>query len=537
MATQQQQQQHDDDWFAQVIVYGAGFVAVLIALPVILVACLGYLAIERGWRRWPIFLVGLLATGIVVLLGGHEAYGNTWYSVWAYFRHDEPFDARELWALAPLALSGGVLAAPVTHLVVLHRNEEVATRHRREVSIKARKAVQVRRGVERRRFPEPPDRTVLGLPLAGHLPEFSARIGLRSYVAPQVEAWLQQAVILGSTGWGKTVTALTIATEAARCGWPVYWIDGKADPDARYDFITTMRARGFPVHDGTTRAIDGWRGGPEAVVNRLLSTQTFTEPHYEGIARTVLRLAVGQAPPRSFAELVGRLDRRELLRSYRDDPHAARSLDGISDRDFSGVRSRYEGIAWAVGENLDGRLSYEDVDAAYVPVGRPENRHQAQEVGAFLLEDLLHWAMARKGHRPALVVVDEFSKLSSRPLAAVELVERARSFGVAVVLIGQTWASLGDDPGIRERLAGTVGTVIAHQLPEPREVAALAGTEWALERTEQTLLQGNTGLGSQREGNRYVVHPDEVRRLGRGEAFVIRGGHALKMRVRRVARG
>jgi len=197
------------------------------------------------------------------------------------------------------------------------------------------------------------------------------------------------------------------------------------------------------------------------------------------------------------------------------------------------VRARYDGIAWAVGTALDGGWSYEDTRAAYVPVGRPENRHQAAEVGAFLLEDILHWALARKRRdRPALVIVDEFSKLSDRPGAAVDLVERARSFNVGVVLIAQTWASLGPDDTIRNRLAGTVGTVIVHQLKQPDEVAALAGTEWVLERTEQTRTLDHTGLGSQRAGNRYVVHPDDIRRLHQGEAFIIHSGQALKLRIR-----
>jgi hypothetical protein len=104
--------------------------------------------------------------------------------------------------------------------------------------------------------------------------------------------------------------------------------------------------------------------------------------------------------------------------------------------------------------------------------------------------------------------------------------------GLGVVLIAQTWASLGPDETIRNRLAGTVGTVVAHQLKQPDEVAALAGTEWVLERTEQTRTLDHTGLGSQRAGNRYLVHHDEIRRLHQGEAFVIHGGRALKMRVR-----
>jgi hypothetical protein len=49
---------------------------------------------------------------------------------------------------------------------------------------------------------------------------------------------------------------------------------------------------------------------------------------------------------------------------------------------------------------------------------------------------------------------------------------------------------------------------------------------------EQTHTVGHTGLGSQRTGNRYVVHPDDIRRLHQGEAFVIHSGEALKLRVR-----
>lgn len=53
-----------------------------------------------------------------------------------------------------------------------------------------------------------------------------------------------------------------------------------------------------------------------------------------------------------------------------------------------------------------------------------------------------------------------------------------------------------------------------------------------MERTEQTLVLGHTGLGSQRAGNKYVVHPDEVRPLGTGEAFVVHGGKGCLLRVR-----
>jgi hypothetical protein len=520
----------------QFVVMAAVAVGILaVCLPALVVAVPLGMAIESGgWRRWPALVVGGALTGLVVLAGGWDAYRHTVTSFWAHLRFDHPFRPVELLALLPLGAAGGILAAPLLPTIVHHRNEHEATRHYRELSQARRSRTQARRTVGRTgSWPEPAGRTVLGVPLQGVIRNWRLTHWWRPVVAAPLDVWRHQALIVGETGGGKTVTALTLAGEALRGGWDVYWIDGKADQKTARAFLALAEAAGIDARDGTRDPLDGWRGDSEAIINRLLATQVFTEPYYEGIARTVLRHAVGNRPPRSFHELVARLDKRALQRAARDDADASDALRALPDKDAAGIRARYDGIAWAVGTTLDGTWSYEDCRAAYVPVGRPENRHQASEVGAFLLEDVLHWALARKPpDRQALIIVDEFSKLSDRPGAAVDLVERARSFNVAVVLIAQAWASLGPDDTIRNRLAGTVGTVIAHQLKQPDEVAALAGTEWILERTEQTHTLDHTGLGSQRAGNRYVVHPDDIRRLHQGEAFIIHGGRAIKMRIR-----
>lgn len=511
-------------------------VAALLAWgPALIVAVALALAIDRrAWRRWPATLAGGALVGAAVALGGWSSYWATWVHVWnATVRDASEFDPERLLGLAPLGLTAGILLGPALQIAVHHRNEHEATRHHREVSARRRAQMQAERAMAHLDLPAPQDRTVLGLRLDGSLRGWQIHRRGRPIVAPLAPVWERQALILGETGSGKTVTALALASELLRAGWDVHWIDGKANRGTRLTFLAAASSLGVEARDGAAESIDGWRGGPEAVINRLLVTQNFTEPYYEGIARTVLRAVVGNAPPRSFAELVDRIDKKLLTRALRDDRRAAGLVHQLPDKEIAGVRFRYDGIAWAVGDALDGAWSYEDAHASYVPVGRPENRHQAAEVGAFILEDLLHWALARKQrNRRAVVIVDEFSKLSARPGAAVDLVERARASGVGIVLIGQTWASIGPDETIRGRLAGTVGTVILHQLKQPDEAAALAGTKWVMERIEQTDVLLHTGLGSQRAGNQFVVHPDQVRSLDRGNAFLIHAGSAIRIAVR-----
>jgi hypothetical protein len=229
-----------------VVLAALAVAAVVVCLPALVVAVPLAMTIEgRGWRRWPALAAGAALIGLVVVVGGWDAYRHTVVSFWLHLRSHQPFRPVELVALAPLGVAGGIVAGPLLQVVMHHRNEHEVTRHYRDLSQARRTGTQARRTITRTTaWPEPDGRTVLGLPLAGGVPGWRISARGRPLVAPPLPIWRRQALILGETGTGKTVTALTLAAEALRGGWDVYWIDGKADPTTAIDFLALARVAG-----------------------------------------------------------------------------------------------------------------------------------------------------------------------------------------------------------------------------------------------------------------------------------------------------
>ena len=436
--------------------------------------------------------------------------------------------------LVPLGVAGGILAAPLLPALLHHRNEHEATRHYRELSQERRSRTQAQRAVGRAGpGPSPTGGPSSASPSAGH-PELAARSpaaaghrGAPRRLAPpgphrRRDRQRQDGdrPHLGRRGPPRRVGRL---------------LDRRQGRPGHRPSVPRPRPRGRRRRPGRhPRAARRLAGRPRS--------DRQPAPRHPGLHRALLRRHRPHRPAprrrRPATPLVRRARRPASTsgpcsgppattpRPWRPSGRSPTRTSPASGPATTGSPGPSAPPSTAPGPTKTPEPptspSADPRTATRPPKSAPSSS-RTSSTGP---------SPASSPHRQALVIVDEFSKLSDRPGAAVDLVERARSFNVAVVLIAQTWASLGPDDTIRNRLAGTVGTVIAHQLKQPDEVAALAGTEWVLERTEQTQTLDHTGLGSQRAGNRYVVHPDDIRRLHQGEAFIIHGGQALKLRVR-----
>jgi Cdc6-like AAA superfamily ATPase len=377
----------------------------------------------------------------------------------------------------------------------------------------------------------PPDGVLLGRRLAGEraLPLHGADL-----VWP-FEDMRRHAVILGASGSGKTETSLRIASEVARKSrTSVHYLDAKGDRENAERFCALMRAVGRRPRVFPNEPFDAWRGDWRGVANRLLEVIPFAEAgpaaYYRDIAKSALRLACNHpdGPPRSSAELLGRLDYERLL-----DAHGPSSAVLALPRDkVSQVRLRYQAFFGQLGAALDGDWAWEDAEASYLLLDSVALGEDTASAAGLLFADFAHYFAIRKPReRPCLLFVDEFAAIAASSDVAMK-VEQARGFNAAMVLAPQTPSGMGPRTQ-RDRILGSVETVIVHALNEPDSLAELGGSRQVMELTHRYEDGIYARQGHARREWRLKVDPDEVRSLPAGSAWVIRRGRAAKVAIAR----
>jgi hypothetical protein len=215
------------------------------------------------------------------------------------------------------------------------------------------------------------------------------------------------------------------------------------------------------------------------------------------------------------------------------------------ERDLAGARDRLAILAESdVGHLLDPATAGEHIDLCEslergdVVVFRLEADRRplaAEMLGAAIVQDLVAISQERQRgeHRPALVIIDEFSAVGAR--RTKRLFGRGRG-GWLSQLLGTQEAgdlgaadlnALGGGGGIQNQVAGNIEVLICgrQHMPDSAElVAQIAGTRGAWITTHQTngpVAGLMTGLGSRIRGREYAIHPDTIKSLGVGEFAVI----------------
>ena len=367
-------------------------------------------------------------------------------------------------------------------------------------------------------------------------------------------------LIVGASGAGKSTTLLTILCDQVRRGRPVVAIDMKGSPAFAGQLADAAAAAGRPFRCWTLDGPACWNplahGNATELKDKLIATERFTEPHYQRAAeryvQTVMQVLEHVHPdhPPVLEEVVSLMEPRRLARLLRDvgDPLAERVQDyvaSLSHDQLSAVRGLGTRLAIvsesqtgqylrdAGADTIDLRHALAGPEVVLFSLNSSTYGGLASMLGTLAVQDLVTATGARLSEGSgrglgAVVAIDEFSALESDNVLA--LLARGRESGVPVLLATQELADLERaGRGFRDQVAGVTAIKIAHRQDVPgsaQMIAAMAGTEEVWEHTRHTVshpLLGayESGGGTRRLAQRFVVDPNEIQSLRTGEAVVI----------------
>jgi conjugal transfer pilus assembly protein TraD len=389
-------------------------------------------------------------------------------------------------------------------------------------------------------------------------------------------------LILGASGAGKSTTLLAILTDHIRRGRPVVAIDMKGSPAFARTLAGAAAAAGREFRIWTPDGPAGWNplehGNPTELKDKLISTERFTEPHYQRAAERYVQLALqvqrevepGRAPtlagvvrlldPQRLAGVVRQLpgERAAQLQDYLASltPDQLSAIRGLGTR-LAIISESHTGAFLQPGDGpLGGRDGTVDLPAALegrqvvlFSLNSSIYGKLSAQLGTLAIQDLVTATGHRledsadiAGRRPqALIGVDEFSALGADNVIA--LLARGRESGVSVLLATQELADLDRaGRGLRDQVLGVTAVKIAHRQDVPasaQTIAQMAGTTKVWEPTYQIgrgpFGRYETGRGTRRAVDQFIVDPNEIKSLKTGDAVLITKVPRAQVRTLRVA--
>jgi hypothetical protein len=368
-------------------------------------------------------------------------------------------------------------------------------------------------------------------------------------------------LVLGATGSGKTVCQRAIAEAYVLAGIPTIVIDPKGDEHLRETLWAAAQEAGMAFREwapgGRTVYNPFGRGNPTEVADKALAGHQWSEPHYELatqrlLGQTLAAMRAGGIWPPTLSQIVRYMDPNQLDAlgarvGGETGARVAEYVDGLSERaktDLAGGRNRLAVLAEGeLGPRLDPGLgdgppidfarALRERQVIYMHIDADRYPAASKLLGAAVVIDLVTLTAELQGQgTPGLLVIDEFAALAAEQVH--RLFGRARSAGLSLLLGTQSLADLRgarpDDPSdtFTEQVLTNIEYAVVHREADPdsaERLARMAGTRPSWTTTEK--VGGHKEhWWDKREGTRtpdreFVVLPDEIKRLGVGEAALI----------------
>jgi len=359
----------------------------------------------------------------------------------------------------------------------------------------------------------------------------------------------RHCLIVGASGSGKTVTIGNIVESAVNRKIPVIFVDGKGDSDLHDSVKEYCEAKGVNFK-GLSGANDDSSvynplstGDFTSKKDRIIALREWSEDHYrilaEGYLQTAFKVLEAANIDVDIVSLSKNLDYENLIMLAReidsDDllEELAKKEDAV--KQISSLIAEIDNLAGsAAGELLDcssGRpiIKMRDVidngGVAMFSINSLQFPQFSSTLGKLVINDIKALCgdqLKQKSNKPFYVILDEFSAFAGDQTE--KLINMGRGAGAMTILGTQTLADLDDvSPSFAGKIIGSVNTFIVHSLnnsDDAERTASIFGTRRTSELTHQVGEAGATGAGSLRSTRKYFVHPDDIKSLDVGEAYV-----------------
>ncbi len=335
-------------------------------------------------------------------------------------------------------------------------------------------------------------------------------------------------LVIGGTGSGKTRLLSRMALASLAEDWRVVVLDFKGGVEEKYEYSSLpefLPDKNLIVKNFPGEPIDMFRGSRVDIADRLISclpapTGGDGDYHRQRAIRAINAVIVRTTAqvPRDVEEVLRRIRNGE---AYADD-ELDREMFKQKEKGVpvgqilaESIASRFEPLRRKGEWSTSGGFSWSDEwDLAVFSLDA--TREQEVRLGDLILMDFDMWLKSgerEKQSKPILLICDEAGVLEKLPLGSVNLlniVARARSSRVGVVIASQTLSSLGANyVGINEQ----IGMKWIGRTSNPEELINTIGTRDVVEASYEFSTEGWQLPKSGRQQRSYIVDPDVIRSL------------------------
>lgn len=335
-------------------------------------------------------------------------------------------------------------------------------------------------------------------------------------------------LIIGSTGAGKTVLSERLLLQQLDLGDSVVFVDpkGSVSTKNRIELMAKVFGKAFydisVDSDYSLRLFDGDK--KDVAIGSIMKALDWSEPYYKNISKLELSDTINGLP-------TGEIDLKEICKRLKEKKNEKISglVTQIQDIVSKDLFKLING-----GEQLSLRDIREQNAVLYIGLSSLDYKEETKIIGKLIvLEMMSHAGMCEKVDGPSYenrlqFFIDEFSSIGTSTV--IDLLNKARSSGVLTSLCVQSISDLlsvdDGDGALKGRLIDNTNNFFIGHTNDPDSVtymSSIIGTRSTTKVTEQVDHESRTGVGTTRDVNQYLIHPEIFKNLNPGQ-FVIKSG-------------